>query len=65
MKSREFYVPVESMVDFTTTIEENELNNRIIGLSEDEEIIVLVSYEPQEREAVMDLIELLETTEED
>ena len=65
MKSREFYVPVESMVDFTTTIEENELNNRIIGLSEDEEIIVLVSYEPQEREAVMDLSELLETTEED
>lgn len=65
MKSREFYVPVESMVDFTNIIEENELGNSIIGVSEDEEIIVKVKYEHEEREVIMDIIELLETEDEE
>jgi hypothetical protein len=65
MKNMEFNVPVESMVDFTNIIEEHELANSIQGVNEDEEIIVKVGYEPDEREVIMDIIELLETEDDD
>lgn len=65
MKTMVFNVPVESMVDFANIIEEHSLSNVIQGVNEDDEITVQVGYEPESREVMIDIIELLETEDED
>ena len=64
MKTREFYVPVDSMIEFAEMLDEKEISNTIIGVSEDDEIIVTVSYDKSEREAIFDLEDLLEEDDE-
>jgi hypothetical protein len=64
MKTREFYVPLDSMVEFAEMLDEKEISNIIIGVSEDDEIIITVSYDKSEREAILDLEDLLEEDEE-
>ncbi len=56
-------VPADSMIEFARIIEENELNNTITGLTEDEDILVEVEYDSEERQAVYELIELTESEE--
>lgn len=51
-------VPADSMIEFARIIEENELNNTITGLTDDEDILVEVEYDNDERQAVYELIEL-------
>ena len=58
MKNRKFYVTIDNMVDFCEVIESNQLSNEIVGVSENEEIIIEVSYESTERSAIFELIEL-------
>ncbi|MEI6122049.1 MAG: hypothetical protein WCQ95_00335 [Bacteroidota bacterium] len=58
MKNRKFYVTIDNMVDFCEVIESNELSNEIVGVSENEEIIIEVSYDSSERSAIFELIEI-------
>jgi len=60
MKTRTFKVPAELMVDFAGIIEENGLDNTIQGTNEDDDIVVEIHYEPHGRDAVFELIELLD-----
>ncbi len=65
MKTRTFEVPAEQMSEFAEIIGNHELDNDIQGVNDDNEIIVDVHYEPGERLAVFELMELLDPEEED
>jgi hypothetical protein len=52
------------MTEFAEIIGNNELDNTIQGINDDEEIIIDVHYEPEEREAVFELMELLDPDDE-
>ncbi|MFA6924391.1 MAG: hypothetical protein WC223_09080 [Bacteroidales bacterium] len=65
MRTREFYVPVDSIIEFADVLEEKEITNTITGVSEDDEIVILVSYEKFERDAILELEDLLEEDEND
>lgn len=65
MRKMTLTVPADSMVEFARIIEENELDNTITGLTEDEEIMVEVQYDNDERQAVCELIELTEAEDDD
>ena len=60
MKTRTFEVPADSMTEFAEIIGNNELDNDIQGINDDNEIIVDVYYEPDDRLAVFELTELLD-----
>jgi hypothetical protein len=60
MKTRTFEVPTEQMPEFAEIIGNNELDNDIQGINDDNEIIVDVYYEPDDRLAVFELTELLD-----
>ena len=58
-KPRQFDVPKEFIGTFFTHLENTELDFSIIEYDQDnDELIVYVDYTPDEREEVMDLIEL-------
>ena len=68
MKKRIFEVPTDNMADFAEVLEESNLENEICGKSDNDDIIVKVYYEPNEREQIFDLVEWYEDnieTEED
>jgi hypothetical protein len=65
MKTKVFEVPVDSMVEFTELLEENELEGTIIGVAEDSEIKISVDYEHEDRGAIFDLMELIDGSEDD
>jgi hypothetical protein len=65
MRKMTLNVPTESIVEFARIIEEHELDNTIVGLTEDEEIIVEIQYENNERQGVFELIELTEGEDDD
>ncbi len=65
MKSKQFEVPQEQIVEFCQLIEEHELENQIIGVTDDENILIEVSYEQNDRSAMMELVELIEVDDED
>jgi hypothetical protein len=60
MKTKQFAVPQDQITAFCEIIEEHELENSIVGTNEDDEIVIDVNYEDDERSAVMELIELIE-----
>jgi len=60
MRKKVFEVPVDSIVEFVELMEENELEGSIVGVGEDSEIKVAVSYERENREVILDLMELVE-----
>jgi hypothetical protein len=66
MKSRKFSVPADSIVEFAEIVENNELETKIVGTDEDndENIIVEIRYEQEERSAVFELMELLDPDDE-
>lgn len=58
-------VAAKNMPEFTKILIENDIDNEIVGHTEDEELIIHVEYgEPQE-EAVEDLLEFSEIFEDD
>jgi len=65
MKTRTFEVPADSMTEFAEIIGNNDLDNTIQGINDDEEIIVDVHYEADERQAVFELMELLDPDDDD
>ena len=65
MKTRTFEVPAEQMSEFAEIIGNHELDNDIKGINDDNDIIVDVYYEADERLAVFELMELLDPKEED
>jgi hypothetical protein len=65
MKTRTFEVPSDSMTEFAEIIGNNELDNTIQGINDDEEIIIDVHYEADERQAVFELMELLDPDDDD
>jgi len=65
MKTRTFEVHADSMTEFAEIIGNNELDNTIQGINDDEEIIIDIHYEPTDREAVFELMELLDPEDDD
>ena len=60
MRTAEFAVPSEVMAEFATEMAERELDNKVVGTTEDEEILVEVMYEKEETKAVDELEEILD-----
>lgn len=58
MKKRSFNVAIDSMLEFCAVLESNELSNEIVGVTDDDEIIIQVSYDSSERAAIFELIEI-------
>ncbi|MBI5542189.1 MAG: hypothetical protein HY951_19185 [Bacteroidia bacterium] len=65
MKTRTFEVPAEQMPEFAEIIGNHELDNDIQGINDDNEIIVDVYYETEERLCVFELMELLDPEDDD
>ncbi len=65
MRKMSFEVPQEVIGDFTEKLIELELENSIVGKTEDEEIEIEVSYEKSESKLVDELEEFLEELKED
>lgn len=62
MRKKVFEVPVDSIVEFVEMLEENELEGSIVGTGEDSEIKATVSYERENRDIILDLMELVNET---
>jgi hypothetical protein len=60
MRTKEFEVPVEIIAEFADAIAEHDLDNEILGSTEEGEIIVEISYEPKQRHSILVLTELIE-----
>ena len=60
MRKAEFAVPSDVMVDFVNEMTERELDNTIVGTSEDDEILVEVLYEKDETKVIDELEAILE-----
>lgn len=58
----EFNVPTNSIIEFSEILAENELENEIIGTTDDNELIVEVRFEKSEFDAVEQLEHLVEST---
>jgi len=65
MKTRTFEVPAGQMSEFAEIIGNHELDNDIQGINDENEIIVDVYYEPDDRLAVFELMELLDPDDEE
>lgn len=59
MRTKVFEVPVDSIVEFAEILEENEFEGTIIGV-EDTELKIRVSYEREDREVILDLMEMID-----
>ena len=65
MRTKEFEVPNDFIVEFAEALAEHELTNEINGVTEQGEILIEVSYEKDERAAVFALTDLLDDYYED
>jgi hypothetical protein len=65
MKNRIFNVPADSIVEFAEIIGDNEMEGVIIGVNDDDDIEISVGYEPEDSEAILDMIEYVENLQED
>ena len=60
MSKQIFAVPDNQIVEFVGILEENDLHNTNIGVDEDDNVLIEVVYSRDEREAILDLMELTE-----
>ncbi|MGQ0826967.1 MAG: hypothetical protein ACT4ON_01100 [Bacteroidota bacterium] len=60
----QFDVPADSIVEFAEILSENELTNEIIGVTDDDELIIEVQFDKSQFKAVEELEELVESNEE-
>jgi hypothetical protein len=65
MKTKEINVPAEIITEFADLLAEHNLTNEILGSTDDGEIIIEVQYEKEERQAVFELLELIDDNEEE
>ncbi len=57
----ELNIPQEMMVETAEIIEENEIDATIVGKTEDEDSITVgFDYSPNQRESIMEILELIE-----
>lgn len=61
---QELIIPSDAMPEVATILVDNELTNEIIGSDEENEtVIVEVQYEKEERDAVQEILDILESYE--
>jgi hypothetical protein len=60
MRTRQFEIPQELIADFFTTAEQEDLEIELIEVNEDDELVVEIRYDNEERDSVMNLVELLD-----
>ena len=60
MKTKELNVPQEIIEEFADLLAENNITNEIQGTTEDGDIIIRVEYEKEERQAIFELMELID-----
>jgi hypothetical protein len=65
MKTREFEVSTDNIVEFAQILEEHEISNEIVGVNEEDEIVISVSYERDDRNVIFELMELVEGEDDD
>ena len=63
MRTKELLVSDDTIVEFSELLEENNLKGTILGVSEDSEIKVHVTYERENRDVILDLMELVDGSE--
>ena len=61
-KSKQFDVPVSAMLDISKILEENEIENQILGPSEekDEAVVIEVTFEKEDRDTIFELESAIE-----
>lgn len=59
MRRKEFEVPTDCIEEFSAILGENELNNSILGTTEDGDIHVMVEYDKEDRNTVFTLDEMI------
>ena len=64
MRKAEFAVPSEVMAEFANEMAERDLDNKVVGTSEDDEILVEISYEKEETQVVDELEAILDNLRE-
>ena len=64
MRKAEFAVPSEVMAEFANELAERDLDNKVVGTSEDDEILVEISYEKEETQVVDELEAILDNLRE-
>ena len=62
MRTKVFNVTENVIVEFAELLEESELEGTITGVTEDSEIQISVNYERENRDAILDLMELVDGT---
>ena len=60
MRTREFEVPRDIVGDFFSQADEADLDIEMQQVNEDGELVVEIKYEDRERNAVMNLIEMVD-----
>jgi hypothetical protein len=65
MRTKQFNVSEESIVEFSEMLEENNLTGTITGVNEDSEVLIDVEYDRDKREVILDLMELLEDSDDE
>lgn len=60
MRTKQFEVPKEMIALFFDQADESELETELVQVNEEEELVVDVHYDTNEKEEVMSLVELLE-----
>lgn len=60
MKTRNFLVPQELIEDFAVAIEENEFDNRIVGITTDSKIEIRTDYDSDQKDEINDLQDLID-----
>ena len=64
MRKAEFAVPSEVMAEFAQEMAERDLDNKVVGTSEDDEILVEIIYEKEETQVVDELEAILDNLRE-
>jgi len=62
MRTKVFNVTESAIVEFAEMLEESELEGTITGVTEDSEIQISVNYERENRDVILDLMELVDGT---
>jgi hypothetical protein len=60
MKTKELNVPAEIMTDFANLIADHEIDNEIMGATDEGEIIIEVRYEKEDRQGIFELMEMID-----
>lgn len=59
-KTRQFEIPKDYIGTFFTALDDTDLNYELIEVNEDDELVIDIEYDSNERDDVMNLIELLD-----